>query len=146
MKRSAHEPMPKSYLDYSISDEPKALMKHSVEMKVELTITPKAGQKRRIEEVDGTEEQEQQRQDRAGSTSPLALLPTEPNSETDEGEFPSTSQTKATASTLLTSFHASQEPPIPVEDQFDIQDEMSQRTLDKIVSGSADDGSGVKAR
>jgi hypothetical protein len=143
MKRRAFEPMPKSYLDYPVSDEPKAMTKHPVEMDVERNVTPKAGQKRRIHEVDGTEDQEQRALDMACSTSPLTVLPTEPNSETDHIEFSSTCQTKSTTSTTLTSFHASQEPPMPVEDQFDIQDEMSQRTLDKIVSTSACDGDGL---
>ena len=35
---------------------------------------------------------------------------------------------------LLTSFHASQEGSLPIEDQFDIQDEASQRTLEIPVS------------
>jgi hypothetical protein len=139
--RRAHEPMPKP-----MSEEPKALMKHTFEMEVERNTTPKAGQKRRIHEVDGAEEQEEQGRDRAGLTPPLITLPTEPNSEANDREFLSTSQTKTTTSTLLTSFHASQELPMPLEDQFDIQDEMSQRTLDKLVSRPIGESSGMKAR
>jgi hypothetical protein len=138
--------MLKSYLDYSVSGEPKAMMRHAVEMDVERNVTPITGQKRRIHEVDGTEDQERQGLDRACSTSPLTVLPTEANSETYHIEFSSTGQTKSTTPTSLTSFHASQEPPMPVEDQFDIQDEMSQRTLDKIVSMSAWDGEGLIIR
>jgi hypothetical protein len=97
-------------------------------------IAPTAGQKRRIHEVDGPEEQGQRSQDRTGSTSPLIVLPAEPTTEADEGDFSSTIQASSTPSTLLASSHASQESLMHVEDQFDIQDEMSQRSLDKIVS------------
>jgi hypothetical protein len=146
MKRRALEPMPKSYLDYLVSDEPKAMVKYAVEMDVERNVTPKTGQKRRIHEVDGTEDQEQRGLGMARSISPLTMLPTEPNSETDDREFSSTGQTKSTISTTLTSFHASTEPPMAVEDQFDIQDEMSQRTLDKIVSTSTRGDEGLMTR
>lgn len=37
-------------------------------------------------------------------------------------------------STVLTSFHASQEPSQPIEEQFEIVQEESQRTLEQIVS------------
>ena len=137
MKRHGREPIPKQQFDDLMRDEPGTLSGHVVEMKARLKVTPRAGQKRRIQEVDGTHDHDHERQgrDRAGSTSPLPLLPTEPNSEADETDFLSTSQAKTTtSSTLSTSFHTSQEPLLPAEEQFDIQDEMSQRTLDKIVS------------
>jgi hypothetical protein len=140
LKRRAHESLLKPQFDYSIPDEPRALIKTAVDMRIERNIAPTAGQKRKIHEVDGTEEREGQGQDRTGSTSPPIVLPTEPTPEADEGDFSSAVQASNTTSTLLTSLHASQEPPVHVEDQFDIQDEMSQRSLDKIVSRLADGG------
>ena len=41
---------------------------------------------------------------------------------------------QTSTSTLLTSFHASQEPSQPIEEQFEIVQEESQRTLEQIVS------------
>ena len=38
---------------------------------------------------------------------------------------------------LSASFHASQEGPLPLEEQFDIQDETSQKTLENLVSNNA---------
>jgi hypothetical protein len=140
LKRRAHEPLLKPQFDYSMPDEPIPLIKTAADMRIGRTIAPTAGQKRRIHEVDGTEEQEEQGQDRTGSTSPLIVLPTDLTSEADEGGFSSTVQASSTTSTLLTSLHGSQEPPLHVEDQFDIQDEMSQRSLDKIVSRLANGG------
>jgi hypothetical protein len=140
LKRRAHEPLLKPQFDYSVPDEPRALIKTAADMRIGRNIAPTAGQKRRIHEVDGAEEQEQQGQESTGSTSPLTVLPTESTSEADEGDFSSTIQASSTTSTLLNSFHASQEPPGRVEDQFDIQDEMSQRSLDKIVSRPASGG------
>lgn len=137
MKRRADEPTPKSHLDYSVSDEPKAVMKYAVQVEVGNHITPKAGQKRRIHEIDDTEEQDHQSRDKASSKSPDTVLSTEPRSETDDRGLSSTDPTTTTISTLLSSFHASQEQLMPLEDQFDIQDEISQQTLDKIVSRSA---------
>ena len=137
LKRRAHEPLLKPQFDYSIPDEPRALIKTTTDMRIGRNIAPMVGQKRRIHEVDGIEEQEQRGPDRTGSISPLTVLPTKPTSETDEGDFSSTVQASSTTSTLLTSSHASQESLMHVEDQFDIQDEMSQRSLDKIVSRSA---------
>ena len=46
----------------------------------------------------------------------------------------STQESKAVSSSLLTSFHASQEGPVPLEEQFQIHEETSQRTLDSLVS------------
>jgi hypothetical protein len=140
LKRRAHEPLLKPQFDYSMPDEPRALTKTAADIRIGRTIAPTAGQKRRIHEVDGAEEQEEQGPDRTGSTSPLIVMPTESTSEAGEGGFSSTGQASSTTSTLLTSLHASQEPPVHVEDQFDIQDEMSQRSLDKIVSRLADGG------
>jgi len=135
--RRAHEPMPKPHLDHAVFEEHRDFMKCSVGMEVDRGVSPKAGQKRRIHQVDGTEEQEQQEQherERASPALSLTVLPTEPNSETDERGFLSTSQSKSSMSSVSTSFHISQESSGPVEDQFEIQDEMSQQTLDKIVS------------
>ena len=136
MKRRGHETIPKQQFDDLMRDEPKTGIGHAVDVKVRVRVTPRAGQKRRIHEVDGTQDQdhEQHGRDRAGSTSPLSVMLTEPNSEADEGSFLSLSQSKdTTSSTLLTSFQPSQEHLLPAEEQFDIQEEMSQRTLDKIV-------------
>ena len=136
MKRRGHETTPKQRFDDLMRDELKIGIGHAVDMRVSVKITPRAGQKRRIHEVDGTQDQdhEQHRRDRAGSTSPLSVLLTEFNSEADEGNLLSPSQSNEnTSSTLLTSFQTSQEHLLPAEEQFDIQEEMSQRTLDKIV-------------
>ncbi len=100
--------------------------------KTTMKVTPRAGQKRRIHEVDGAEEQNQN-QGQAGSSSPLTDVATDPRSETEQRSFSSASQPKTATLSLLSSFHVSQEPPAPLEDQFEIQDEMSQQTLDKIV-------------
>jgi hypothetical protein len=135
LKRRAHEPLLKPQFDYSIPDELRALIK-TADMRIGRNIAPTAGQKRRIHEVDGTEEQEQRGQDRTGSKSPLTALPSA-TSEADEGDSSSTVQENSTTSTLLASSHASQESLMLVEEQFDIQDEMSQRSLDKIVSRPA---------
>jgi hypothetical protein len=56
-----------------------------------------------------------------------------PKMEDDSGES-SSADSKEMASTLLTSFHASQEGPLPIEEQFDILDEASQKTLETLVS------------
>ena len=142
IKCRAYETLPKQQADCLMRDERTISIECAVDTKGRMTLTPKAGQKRRIQDVDGTEDQEQQRLDRGGSASPRMVLPTEPTSEADERDFISTAQTRSTTSTLLTSFHASQDPSMPVEDQFDIQEEMSQRTLDKIVSKFAGDVDG----
>ena len=136
LKRRAQEPLLKPQFDYAIPDELRALIK-TADMRIGRNIAPTAGQKRRIHEVDGTEEQEQRGQDRKGSKSPLTVLPTEPTSEADEGDFSSAVQANSTTSTFLASSHASQESLMPVEEQFNIQDEISQRSLDKIVSRPA---------
>jgi hypothetical protein len=136
LKRRAHEPLQKPQFDYSIPDELRALIK-TADMRIGRNIAPTAGQKRRIHEVDGTEEQEQRGQDRTGPKSPLTALPTSATSEADEGDSSSTVQENSTTSTLLASSHASQESLMLVEEQFDIQDEMSQQSLDKIVSRPA---------
>jgi hypothetical protein len=135
LKRRAHEPLLKPQFDYSIPDELRALIK-TADMRIGRNIAPTAGQKRRIHEVDGTEEQEQRGQDRTGSKSPLTAPPSA-TSEADEGGSSSTVQENSTTSTLLASSHASQESLMLVEEQFDIQDEMSQQSLDKIVSRPA---------
>jgi hypothetical protein len=126
--------MPKPHLDHSVFEEHRDFMKGTVGMEVDRGVSPKAGQKRRIHQVDGTEEQEQHERERASPALSLTVLPTEPNSETDERDFLSTSQSKGSTSSASTSFHIPQESSGPAEEQFEIQDEMSQRTLDKIVS------------
>lgn len=122
--------------------------------------SPKLGQKRSIEQVDGTEERENS-QLKQGPPSPLvakpevekiekelkenhddtpnpeienASTPKQDEKEEEEVTDPSPAESKTTTSTLLTSFHASQEGPLPIEEQFDIQDEASQKIVDNLVS------------
>jgi hypothetical protein len=113
-----------------------------------------AGQKRSISQVDGAEEYEQSPM-REGRLSQLTMEEQrlvkkeededdvmEPDSEVgkalkheeDDTTEASSSESKATTDTLLTSFHASQEGRLPIEEQFDIQDETSQKTLENLVS------------
>ena len=55
--------------------------------------------------------------------------------DTDHGDMMgSPDDTNSTGQTTLPSFHASQEGPGPVDVQFEIPEEMSQRTLDNLVS------------
>ena len=54
--------------------------------------------------------------------------------EHDLTETSSTESNPTTINAILTSFHASQEGLQPLEEQFDIQDEASQMTLEKLVS------------
>ena len=91
-----------------------------------------AGKKRSIDEVNDI--QAAAERSRAASTSPVSMIPTEPNSEANSQEEPSTTQMKTSPSTLLTSFNGSQGPSMQFEDQFEIREEMSQKTLEKIVS------------
>jgi hypothetical protein len=111
-----------------------------------------AGQKRSISQVDGADEHEQSLT-RQGRLSPLTMeeqrlvkkeeddvarLDSEVGRalkhEGDDRTETSFSESKTTTDTLLTSFHASQEGPPPIEEQFDIQDEPSQKTLENLVS------------
>ena len=98
--------------------------------------TWKQGQKRSIHEVNGTYEQELKEQPTVGSSTPASHTATEPNSESDGQEATPSLELKTPISTQLTSFHASLEPPMPLEEHFDIQEEYSQRTLDRIVSAA----------
>jgi len=135
--RHPHQLATKPQLGQSMSDRPHVSAYQAAVTRTMMKVSPKAGQKRRIHEVDGTEEQGQLEQGKPRSSSPLTVVSTEPNSEADERGWSSTAQTKSSVTTLFTSFQASQEPPAPLEDQFEIQDEMSQQTLDKIVSPKA---------
>jgi hypothetical protein len=56
--------------------------------------------------------------------------------EEDDPTEPPQAETKPIPISLPTSFHASQEGPLPVEEQFDIQDETSQKTLETLVCKS----------
>ncbi|ERF73587.1 hypothetical protein EPUS_07521 [Endocarpon pusillum Z07020] len=114
--------------------------------------SPRIGQKRSIAQVDGTEQYDRPPLQQRGSP----LLPTtedkqenavmvEDDDETkNEGQNvgavkkgeeddnePSTAESKTTT-TSLTSFHASQEGPVPLEEQFIIQEETSQNTLENL--------------
>lgn len=123
------------------------------------TDDPKIGHKRSIDLVDGAQEREQA-DSKHEACEPMRetkvkigglvkengdyAMKSESDHETapkqagDDAETePKSEDSKATTSTLLTSFHASQEGPLPIEEQFAIQDEVSQDTLETLVSGNA---------
>jgi hypothetical protein len=110
---------------------------------------PKIGQKRSIAQVDGTEEHEESRSRQASlsrgtkAETDVVVIKEEEDSDAEE---PSSAETKATHETKLTSFHESQEGPLPLEEQFEIQEEASQRTLEKLVSARALRESTLSAR
>jgi hypothetical protein len=56
--------------------------------------------------------------------------------EEDDDETESAAKSKAITNALSSSFHASQEGPVPIEEQFVIQDETSQKTLENLVSAN----------
>ena len=94
--------------------------------------SPRIGQKRSIEEVEDPERNESQH---STDTQPLSQA-TEPLSDSLEDSammVDSTTNTRSTAPTSMTSFKDSQAEPEPPEVQFEIHEEMSQRTLDKMV-------------
>lgn len=95
--------------------------------------SPLLGQNRKIEEVEEPGIQESQYTN--GSDEPSLCPPSRtPFSDTDVGDMvDSTDNTRSTGVTPLSSFHASQEGPGPVETQFEIPVEMSQRALDNLV-------------
>lgn len=97
-----------------------------------MNASPVAGRKRKIQEVDNAGERRSM--EFARSSSPVTVIATEPNSDFDRGCVSSIGQIRRSTSTFLTSCPDSQEPAAPLEDQFDIQDEMSQKTLDRLVS------------
>ena len=121
--------------------------------------SPRIGQKRSIAQVDGTEEYNRPPLQQWGSPVLPATkdkkenaMMVEDDDETEiegqniravkkgeEGENkPSTAESKTTTTTPLTSFHASQEGPVPLEEQFVIQEETSQRTLENLVREKLD--------
>jgi hypothetical protein len=55
----------------------------------------------------------------------------------EDATEPLSAESKATTNMPLASFHASQEGPLPIEEQFDIQDEASQEILEKLVTRNA---------
>lgn len=67
---------------------------------------------------------------------PETVLENVPKKEEDATE-PLSAESKATTNMPLASFHASQEGPLPIEEQFDIQDEASQETLENLVTRNA---------
>lgn len=125
----------------------------------EKAVAPKIGCKRSIDHVDGAQEREQAvlkheacepmketkvkiegvlKEDEDYGMKSENDHKVAPKQEGDNGETEAKSEdSKETTSTLLTSFHASQEGPLPIEQQFDIQDEASQNTLETLVSGCA---------
>lgn len=121
--------------------------------------SPKIGQKRSIAQVDGTEEHTQspikqseppaitkleddidtpvkEEVDSEAEDESVIGRVTKEEDDIDDETKPSASKSNATTSTLLSSFHASQEVPVPIEEQFIIQDETSQKTLENLVSGN----------
>ncbi len=119
--------------------------------------SPRIGQKRSIAQVDGTEEHTKpspqewrspvlgvsdDKKENAGMVKGDDEMENETpnarvvNKEEESGTEPSTAESKTTTTTLMTSFHASQEGPVPLEEQFVIQEETSQKTLEDLVRGS----------
>ena len=119
--------------------------------------SPKIGQKRSIAQVNGTEESTQSLVTQAEPLAPT--LPEDeiervPQKEDDDAEEAkgviekvikeeeddettlSVADSKAITSTLFTSFHASKEGPVKLKEQFGIQDEVSQKMLENLVSGN----------
>jgi hypothetical protein len=95
--------------------------------------SPRLGQKRRIEEVEGHEQSESQQSTNTQRLSQVTNVLSDGSLQIDDMMEDSTSHTKSTAQTSLTSFRASQTEQEPAELQFEIHEEMSQRTLDKMV-------------
>lgn len=94
--------------------------------------SPRVGQKRRIEEVEDAERNESQQ---SADTQRLSQATDLLSDGSLDMMVDSTTNTRSTAQTSLTSFHASQAEPESAEAQFEfeIHEEMSQRTLDKMV-------------
>ena len=94
---------------------------------------PRVGQKRRIEEVEDHERNESQQSTDTQRLSQATDFLSDGSSFPNEMMVDSVSNSKSTAQTSLTSFHASQTEPDAAEAEFEIHEEMSQRTLDKMV-------------
>ena len=99
--------------------------------------SPRVGQKRRIEEVEDAERNESQQ---STDTQRLSQATDFLSDGSLDLMVVSTTNTRSTGQTSLTSFHASQAEPESAEAQFEfeIHEEMSQRTLDKMVCCSLD--------
>ena len=107
-----------------------------------------AGRKRRYHEVESSSfEYARGKQEiaRAGLGSQASSKPVTAETDEESESFMSSmidahsvnescESLQTSTSTLLTSFHASQEPSQPIEEQFEIVQEESQRTLEQIVS------------
>jgi hypothetical protein len=122
-----------------------------------MEISPRVGQKRSFAQVDGAEEytrsmspqQEQptitkiEDEVEAAAHKEVGKEPEhdkmiggsikEEEEEDDDENEPSAATSKAITSALSSSFHASQEGPVPIEEQFMIQDEASQKTVENLV-------------
>lgn len=98
-------------------------------------MSPRIGQKRKIEEVHETERADSQETNNnaSDSSSQMTDLLSDSQSEMGDKSRTSMSQSKSTLNTTFTSFHGSQEEPPPVEPEFHILEEASQQTLDKMV-------------
>ena len=100
--------------------------------------SPRAGQKRRIEDVNEEEPTDSQTTN-TQPWSPITDVLMDSSSDQEDTSRTSIAQTKSTPATTFTSssFYASQDEQSQPEVQFQIHDEPSQQTLDKMV-GSTD--------
>ncbi len=92
--------------------------------------SPRAGQKRKIAEVHNQEVGDSQKTNTSHTSSQGPEILSDGPSVHHETVRAPTAQAK---STVYTSFHASQEEPVQLESEFEILDEPSQQTLDKMV-------------
>lgn len=94
----------------------------------------RSSHKRRFDEMAG--EQEVGESQDSTATQQISLFGSQ-NSNTslgDDADTDSRNLTRSTAPTTMISFQVSQTEPNPMETEFEIHEEMSQQTLDKIVS------------
>ena len=94
-----------------------------------LAPSPLKGQKRSFEDFE-----EHGRVESQSSTATHALSDSSSLSVDEDAQDTETVNTRSTGETTMMSFHVSQAEPNPMEAEFVIHDEMSQQTLDKIVS------------
>lgn len=95
--------------------------------------SPRAGKKRKIEEVHKAELPDSQETISTHSLSQLTNLLSDEQSDNGDGAQPSMTCSKSTLSTSLTSFRDSQEEAPQVEPEFHILEEPSQQSLDVMV-------------
>ena len=112
----------------SFNDTPKRPT-HGVE-----SLSPKLGQKRKIDQVEEAEIEDSANSSGTEALSDLSDPVSELNTDAGDITIDSSSDTRPTTQTTLPSFHASQADVGPMDVQFEIHEEMSQTTLDKLVS------------